>query len=241
MKRFFSANSARSALIAAAVFAADAAADGQQSLESIRQAAQEIAEQSVGNELEASSATTASVNVGQVDPRLHLPACSEALEGFLPTNTPARTNLTVGVRCNGNSPWTVYVPVQVSVLQPVVVLARPVPRGTVLSAEDVKMESRNVGTSAAYFDDSASVIGKVLSRPGIAGQIINPTQLTSSIAVKRGQQVTLSAGSGAVAVKMSGTAMADAAVGDRLKVKNNTSARVIEGIVQPDGSVAVDL
>jgi flagella basal body P-ring formation protein FlgA len=30
-------------------------------------------------------------------------------------------------------------------------------------------------------------------------------------------------------------------VGDRLKVKNNTSARVIEGIVQPDGSVAVDL
>ncbi|MFO1435171.1 MAG: flagellar basal body P-ring formation chaperone FlgA [Gammaproteobacteria bacterium] len=229
------------AAVLAALFSSGTTAEGLQSPESIRQAAQEIAEQSVGNELEATSATTASVNVGQVDPRLHLPACSEALEGFLPSNVPARTNLTVGVRCNGSSPWTVYVPVQVSVMRPVVVLARPVPRGTVLSAEDIRMDSRNVGTSAGYFDDSASVIGKVLIRSGNAGQVINPTQLTSSTAIKRGQQVTLSAGSGAVAVKMSGTAMADAAVGDRLKVKNNTSARVVEGVVQPDGSVAVDL
>jgi flagella basal body P-ring formation protein FlgA len=218
-----------------------ATAQALQSLDSVRQAAQEIAEQSVGIELETTDASTASVSVGQVDPRLRLPQCDQPLEGFLPSATTARTNLTVGVRCNGAMPWTVYVPVKVTMMRPVVVLTRPVGRGAVLTEQDVVVDVRNVGSATAYIDNTAAVVGKVMMRPGSAGQTLNPSHIANSSAIKRGQQVTVVANTGGIVVRMSGTAMTDAAIGERLKVKNSSSARVIEGTVLADGSVDVSL
>jgi flagellar basal body P-ring formation protein FlgA len=218
-----------------------AMAQSLQTTESIRLAAQEIAEQSVGMELESTDASTASVSVGQVDPRLRVPECDQPLEGFLPTSNPARSNLTVGVRCNGSSPWTVYVPVKITMMRPVVVLTRPVARGALLTAQDIDVDIRDVGSNTAYFEDPAAVLGKVLTRAGSAGQTLNPAHLANSTAVKRGQQVSLVANSNGILVRITGTAMADAAIGDRLKVKNNSSARVVEGTVLADGSVDVSL
>jgi flagellar basal body P-ring formation protein FlgA len=111
----------------------------------------------------------------------------------------------------------------------------------VLSAQDVEVHTRNVGSGANYFDDPSAVLGKVLTRPGAAGQTLNPAHLANSTAVKRGQQVTLVANTGGILVRVEGTAMAASAIGERLKVKNNSSARVVEGTVLADGSVDVSL
>ena len=210
-----------------------------QPLDGIRNTAQRVAEQSVA--LDSASGGSTTVSVGQVDPRLRLPACSEPLDGFLPSNSAARTNMTVGVRCNGTSPWTVYVPVSVSIVRPVVVLSRPLARDAILGVSDLDIDLREISPSAAYFDDPNAVLGKVLVRPGIAGQVLTPNQLGSGVAVKRGQQVTLVANSGGILVRMRGTAMADAGIGDRLKVKNSASTRIVEGTVLADGSVEVGL
>ncbi|MCG3203052.1 MAG: hypothetical protein NFCOHLIN_02970 [Gammaproteobacteria bacterium] len=211
-----------------------------QPLESIRAAAQETVEQSLlaGND----AASAASLVVGQLDPRLRLPACPAPLEGFVPDSMQGRTNVTVGVRCTGTTPWTVYVPVRVSAPRPVVVLTRPVPRGATLTALDIDVELRETGgLGSGYFEDPAAVLGKVLTRPGSPGQVVVPTLVTGAVAVQRGQHVTLTANSGGILVRMEGTALADGGIGDRLKVKNNSSARVVEGTVLPDGSVDIGL
>jgi flagella basal body P-ring formation protein FlgA len=230
-------------LLALAVFlpfSAFAQEQALQSLDAVRAAAQQAAEQSILAGNDAQSGT--SVVVGQLDPRLRLPACSAPLEGFLPGSMQGRTNVTIGVRCTGTTPWTIYVPVRISAPRPVVILTRPVPRGTALSAQDIDVESREVGSlGSGYFEDPAAVLGKVLTRPGSPGQVLVPTQLTGALAVKRGQQVTLLANSGGILVRMEGTAMADGSIGDRLKVKNNSSARVVEGTVLADGSVEIGL
>ncbi|MCC6715205.1 MAG: flagellar basal body P-ring formation protein FlgA [Gammaproteobacteria bacterium] len=231
------------ALLAVAVFLPKPALAQQQAvqpLESVSAAAQAAAEQSLlaGND----AASGASVVVGQLDPRLRLPACDTPLEGFVPGSMQGRTNVTVGVRCTGATPWTVYVPVRVSAPRPVVVLTRPVPRGAPLTAQDIDVELREVGgLGSGYFEDPAAVLGKVLTRPGSPGQVVVPTLVAGAVAVKRGQQVTLTANSGGILVRMEGTALADGSIGDRLKVKNNSSARVIEGTVLSDGSVEIGL
>jgi len=231
------------ALLAVAVFLPIPAPGQQQAvqpLESVRSAAQQAAEQSM---LAGSDAAAgASIVVGQLDPRLRLPACDAPLEGFLPRSMQGRSNVTVGVRCAGATPWTVYVPVRVSAPRPVVVLARPVPRGAALTAQDIDVEMREAGgLGSGYFEDPAAVLGKVLTRPGSPGQVVVPTLVAGAVAVKRGQQVTLTANSGGILVRMEGTALADGSVGDRLKVKNNSSARVVEGTVLSDGSVEIGL
>ncbi len=211
-----------------------------QSLDAVRAAAQQAAEQSLLAGIDAQSG--ASVVVGQLDPRLRLPACSSPLEGSLPGSMQGRTNVTIAVRCAGTTPWTIYVPVRISAPRPVVILTRPVPRGTALSAQDIDVELREVGgLGSGYFEDPSAVLGKVLTRPGSPGQVLVPTQITGAVAVKRGQQVTLLANSGGILVRMEGTAMADGSIGDRLKVKNNSSARVVEGTVLDDGSVEIGL
>lgn len=231
------------ALLAVAVFLPKPALAQQQAvqpLESVSAAAQAAAEQSLLGGDDAPSG--ASVVVGQFDPRLRLPACDTPLEGFVPGSMQGRTNVTVGVRCTGATPWTVYVPVRVSAPRPVVVLTRPVPRGAPLTAQDIDVELREVGgLGSGYFEDPAAVLGKVLTRPGSPGQVVVPTLVAGAVAVKRGQQVTLTANSGGILVRMEGTALADGSIGDRLKVKNNSSARVIEGTVLSDGSVEIGL
>ena len=233
--------SAAAATVLGAMLAAVAAtaAEPYQSHESIRAAAQTAAEQS--SAVDAASGATSSVKVGELDPRLRLPACTEEIEGFLPTGSPTRANLTVGVRCTGATPWTVYVPVRISTIRPVVILSRPLNRGSVIGLQDLDIDLREIGASSAYFDNPNDVIGKVLTRTGTAGQVVIPGHLAAGIAVKRGQQVVLVANSGGILVRGGGTAMTDAGVGDRLKVKNNSSARVVEGTVLADGSVDVGL
>lgn len=231
------------ALLAVAVFLPMPALAQQQAvqpLESVRAAAQQAAEQSMLAGIDAEAG--ASIVVGQLDPRLRLPACDAPLEGFLPGSMQGRSNVTVGVRCPGATPWTVYVPVRVSAPRPVVVLTRPVARGAALTAQDIDVELREAGgLGSGYFEDPAAVLGKVLTRPGSPGQVVVPTLVTGAVAVKRGQQVTLTANSGGIMVRMEGTALADGSIGERLKVKNNSSARVVEGTVLPDGSVEIGM
>jgi flagella basal body P-ring formation protein FlgA len=208
-----------------------------QSLAAISETAQRYAEQAVAAEVDP----TATVTVGALDPRLRLPACSEPLDAFLPASTQqTHTNVTIGVRCSGTTLWTLYVPARIVAKRPIVVLTRPVPRGTVLTAQDIDVEVREIGSlGAGYFEDPGVIIGKVLTRNVSAGQVVSPTLLTGNIAVRRGQLVTLHANSGSVTVSMEGTALADGSVGERLRVKNNASARVVEGVVRDDGSVEI--
>jgi flagella basal body P-ring formation protein FlgA len=59
--------------------------------------------------------------------------------------------------------------------------------------------------------------------------------------VKRGEQIILVAATSAMEVRMNGTALEDASVGQTIKVKNSSSKRVVEGVVQAPGIVKVTM
>ena len=180
------------------------------------------------------------VRAGSLDSRLRLSRCDVPLEAFQPSGSRALGNTTVGVRCTGNTTWTLYVPVSVSLFGDVVVAARPLGRKTLLTAADLKLARRDLAQlHSGYFSDIGQLIGKQTGRSIAVDTAISSSLVREPLAIKRGQRVSLVAASGGLEVRMSGEAMADGAAGDRIRVRNLSSKRVVDGIVKSASTVQV--
>lgn len=224
------------ALFGTATAAADDAA--LQSLESIRGAAESFLAEQVAPPPTGRTEITA----GRLDQRLRLAACSEPLESFLPPSGRTVGNTTVGVRCNGEKPWTLYVPVRVALYTEVLVAARPLARGERVAAGDLMPTERDVsGVQGGYLTDPAQAVGHVVRRAVAAQAILAPKMIEAPHLVEKGQRVVLVAATGGVEVRMSGTALADGSLGEQIQVRNLSSSRVVEGRVIDQGTVQVNL
>ncbi len=180
------------------------------------------------------------VKVGRIGPRLRLPRCSEPLGAFQPPGSRILGNTTIGVRCNGESPWTIYVPAYVQVIQPVAMSTRPLARGEVITDSDIKMVERDLAAlKMGYIIDRKQPVGKVLKRSIGSDTIITPRLIELPRLVRRGEQVTIVAESLGIEIRATGEALADGARGDLIKVRNTTSKKVIEAIVSGPGMVKV--
>ncbi|WP_255722486.1 flagellar basal body P-ring formation chaperone FlgA [Ectothiorhodospira lacustris] len=182
------------------------------------------------------------ISRGSLDPRLRLRACDTTLETFLPAGARMTGHTTVGVRCTAPSPWSLFVPMQVVVRGEVVVLERALPRGTLLSQNDIRLELRDLGNMhSGYLTDPAEVTNMVLRRALPAGTALSPQMVEPQRLVQRGQKVTLVAQNTDLSVRMEGQALADGAHGDRVQVRNLSSRRIVEGRVLSAGVVGVNM
>lgn len=221
----------------AAVPVAIAATDGQfQSHDSIRQAARDhvLRLRDAKEQVE--------ITADALDPRLKLANCSQALESFMSpgSNTLGRT--TVGVRCSGNNPWSLFIPVNVKVFKTVVVTRRALARGHQIEKDDIRQVKRDISTMHhPYTTDSRIVVGKVSKRQLAGDAVIDPTLLEAPILVRRGQNVTLLANASGIQVRMQGKSLANGAAGERVKVRNTVSRRIVEGEVTKNGEIQVDM
>ena len=214
------------------------AATDYQSRASIR----ETAHQFMASEAAAALESVPEITVGRLDRRLRLPACSQSLHGFLPPGGRTLGNVTVGVRCSGTKPWTVYVPVKVIAYKKVLVATRPMKRDQVLSKQDLKLATQDLASlRSSYLTDAAEAVGKTLKRSIPSGTVLTISMLTSPKVIRRGQVVTLLSGSGGLQVRASGKALMDGASGQRIRVQNKTSKKVVEGVVVSAGVVRIPL
>lgn len=182
----------------------------------------------------------AEVTVGNLDSRLKLSACDAPLETYNSPNGLNGGRGVVGVRCNGGKPWKIFVPVRIALMKSVVVSQRPIVRGQVLGAEDLQLSEVDVaGIRKAYFSRKADVIGLHSKRSIASGKTLHAGMLKQAKRVKRGNQVEIIAISQGLQVRMTGKALADGALGDRIRVKNLNSGRVITGTVAGTGLIHV--
>ena len=222
-------------LVAISLAAGYATADVQ-SHESIRDAAHAHA-------LAATDALsgTPQVSVGELDSRLKLQACDVPLETYDSPNGLNGGRGVVGVRCNGSKPWKLYVPVRVALIEQVVVSRRPLIRGQTLQADDVALAEADTSTlHHAYFTHLDDVVGLRTKRAVDAGDTLHAGLLRRERLVKRGAQVQIVATTGGLHVTMRGKALADGSHGDRIRVENLTSGRVITGTVDRRGVIVIE-
>ena len=182
------------------------------------------------------------VVIGHLDQRLKLNQCDIPLEAYNPNYASNQGFRTVGVRCNDDRPWSLYVPVSVKNYKQVATLKHAVLRNTELTENDVVFEKVNINRlSAGYIEDFKVLKGKILTQNLSKGAILTKQLVKSPVAVKQGQMVTLIAKNAFVEVRMEGKAMSRGSVGDRIKVKNLKSKRIIEGVIIDKQLINVNL
>jgi flagella basal body P-ring formation protein FlgA len=198
------------------------------------------AEQFITDLARASYGQTPDVRTGSLDSRLRLSRCDEPLEAFQPAGGKTLGNITVGVRCSGSKSWSLYVPVKVSIYDKVVAAARPLTRGELLEDGDVKLVERDLAQlQSGYFSDPAEVAGMEVTRTVAMDAALTNYLIKEPLQVRRGQRVILVAISGGLEVRMSGEALDDGASGARIKVRNLSSKRVVNGTVLSATTVRV--
>ncbi|MCW8275566.1 flagellar basal body P-ring formation protein FlgA [Pseudomonas sp. PCH199] len=180
--------------------------------------------------------------VNQLDPRMRMPMCDKELTASLESPAKPLGRVTVKVRCEGTSPWTVFVPAQVRLFRDVVTTTRPLRRTGIVEPEDVTLRERDISViNQGYLTSTDQAIGQRLTRPMVADQVITLVHLEQAEVIRKGDQVVITARSGTLSVRMPGEALANGSMSEQIRVKNLNSQRVIKAQVVAPGQVEVSL
>jgi flagella basal body P-ring formation protein FlgA len=180
------------------------------------------------------------IQVNRLDPRLRLPLCDQPLNARLESPAQPIGRVSVRISCEGGSPWNVFVPAQVKVFREVVVVKRPLTRGSVIGEADVALAERDTGSlGQAFLVATEQAVGSRLTRPVVADQVVLLTSLEKPDVIAKGDQVLIKAQSGAINVNMPGEALSAGAPGEQIRVRNLQSQRVIKARVTGPGLVEV--
>ena len=165
-------------------------------------------------------------------PSLRLVQCSQPLQAVATGPTTAQ------VRCADSPGWRLYVPVRVRREAEVVVLRSPAPSGVPITADQLVVQTRDVGDAAGpTFSDPQALVGRVPTRALAPGVVPTEQDLSLGTPLRRGDPVVLVSRVGGVEVRVPGRALGPAQAGGRIGVENVSSRRVLRGRLVAEGTV----
>ncbi len=209
------------------------AAEAWQSLDAIQATVEAFVKEQVSTQPGDYKAT-----VSRLDPRLRLSKCDQ-LTPFRTTGNRLWGNTSIGVRCNTPKPWSIYVPVHIKVTREVLVTTRPLASGQTLTAEDVRVQSRDITAYAgSAITGMDQIEGRIVTAPVAEGSVLRTEMLRAGQIVRQGQQVKLIAQGAGFRVSSEGIAMSNASAGQVVGVKTR-SGQVIKGVAKSEGVVEV--
>ena len=178
------------------------------------------------------------ISASNIDNRIRMPRCGAPLQASAPRGLSGGQGV-VAVSCTAPKAWQLFVPVRASYLVSTLVARHSLRRGQLLVAADLRIEQRESnGLPSAYLTRPEEAIGMTLRRAVPGGTVLNPAVLQAPLAVRRGDLVTLIAGSAGVEVKSEGQAIEDGTLYQRVRVRT-VSGRIVEGTVGPDSQVFI--
>ncbi|MFM0647861.1 flagellar basal body P-ring formation chaperone FlgA [Paraburkholderia bryophila] len=218
----------------AAAIAQPAPLPGQQDAEAIRSAALAFLQQQ-----SAGLPGKVEITVAQAFPR-GLAACT-ALEPFMPSGARLWGRVTVGVRCAGERPWTIYLQARISLNATYYLAARAMSPGEVLTAADlVARDGDLTGLPQAIVTDPSQAIGSVTLTRVAGGMPLRRDMLKSTSAVSIGQTVRVVAAGAGFSISSEGSAMNNASPGQQVRVRT-PNGQIISGIVKDGSTVEIQL
>lgn len=203
-------------------------------------AIQTAAKEFLINSIDTGKYSRINIQTGSMDNRLQLQQCSTPLTNKLAPGAQLRGKTTVHVQCTGDNPWTVYLSAQIQLFTQVIQTVEPLDRGHILKKSDLIATEVDISRlNNGYFTDMKNLLGKQLKRRLPQNKLIKPNYVKSPTLVKRGELVSIIAKNTGYSVKMTGTAMMSGAKGDRVRVKNTSSKRIVEGTVLQAGIIGI--
>lgn len=178
------------------------------------------------------------IKVGNLDNRLRLGSCQKAVKFRLQDPTGLGGNISVQARCPQPQGWALHVPAQVMIYRQIPVAVRTITRGEYLNESHFTNSLVNVSSiRQGYALSTEQIIGKEAKRNIGQGEAFKTSSLDAPTTIKRGETVTLQAQTGGIKVISAGIALADGRLGQKIRVRNSSSERVVTGVVLNQGVV----
>lgn len=189
--------------------------------------------------MDVPSGATLAVAFNPPDARLRLAQCSQPLQAQTASLPPAGGPLSVRVECPAPR-WSLYLQGEAKLSAPVIMAQRDLPRGTPLQRSDFEVKTRVLHElQGGYALDADALVGRRLRQSLRQGAVIPPRATAAPLWVRTGETVTLAAGTGSLAVRMTGTALANGSANDTVRVRNGRSQRILQGRVTGPGEVQI--
>jgi flagella basal body P-ring formation protein FlgA len=102
-------------------------------------------------------------------------------------------------------------------------------KGELIQESDLKFDYRNNSVGNGYFIDKNILIGREINQNLSRGQIIKVRHLKERFTVIEGQAIIIYANLNGINVKMDGNALQNGHLNELIKVRNNSSGKVVEG------------
>lgn len=152
-------------------------------------------------------------------------------------NLRSQVYIPVEIKINGTKYRTIKVGFKIHRFDKVIITAKPLPRHHLLTLQDIKIEEREV----TYINSVplAEIIGKRLKTAVTEGKILTYDLIESPPIIKRGDVVTIKKEDEFLIIGAKGVAKENGRLGDKIKVENTTSKKIITGIVEDDKTVIV--
>ncbi|MEI7294182.1 flagellar basal body P-ring formation chaperone FlgA [Paraburkholderia tropica] len=180
-----------------------------------------------------------SITVAQVFPR-GLAACA-ALEPFMPPGARMWGRTTVGVRCVGAKPWTLYVIGRIAINVTYYVAARQINAGEALSAADYLPRDGDLASlPQTIITDPQQANGAVALMRITQGLPLRSDMLRSASSVVIGQTVKVVAVGPNFTISSEGSVLNNAAPGQMVRVRT-PNGQIISGVVKDASTVEIQI
>jgi flagella basal body P-ring formation protein FlgA len=169
-----------------------------------------------------------------------LAACT-TLVPFMPPGARVWGSTTVGVRCAGARPWTIYLQARVSLEATYYLAAHPIAPGVLLTPADLTTRDGDLSSlPRTIVTDASQAVGAVALAPIGAGTPLRQDMLRSATSVTIGQTVRVVASGPGFTISSAGSVMNNASPGQQVRVKT-AGGQIISGIVKDGSTVQIQM
>ena len=144
--------------------------------------------------------------------------------------TPGRNP--VQVSCASKHAWQLNLIANLQVWRQVVINQQALRNKALIRASQLRLKKSNIALlHRGYFTDLQQVAGSISKRSLKPGTTLTPAMIELPVLIARGQPVTLRVSTPAVTVEMAGEALRKGRAGERIRVRNMNSGKILFGTV----------
>ena len=151
-----------------------------------------------------------------------------------------RLSLHADVWVNGSRQDRLSITGRLTLYRSVVVAVKRLERGQAIAPGDVALQSMDIfGQRSDLLYSLDQVTGMVMTRTVAPGQCVTQDEFRQAPTIEKGSVVKLVASKNRLSIVTLGVLKEDGFKGESVEVENLTSGKVVRGLVQEDGTVAV--
>jgi flagella basal body P-ring formation protein FlgA len=176
-------------------------------------------------------------------PPLSVPDGEVDVQVLKPTDgiTPGQRRFLLAITLNGEEKERRWVQAELRVFDDVIVAARSLAYHETITSDDIRMGRRELNTfSLRAVTDPREVVGRHAARTIEMNEVLTPAMVSLPQVVQRGNRVSLVFESAGLRVEIAGRAMQAGKMGERIRVENTASGKIVEGQILDAHTVKVN-